>query len=131
MRLLLDTHFLIWIATDQNAIRPAERKILEQTNTEFLVSILSIWEVRIKWNQLDRHGVRKGLISPDTAICVARDSDLLIEELLSADMAIPLDPPLPHKDPFDELLLVHAQRLGARLFTRDDRLRDHPLAMAV
>ena len=40
-----------------------------------------------------------------------------------------LDPSLNHKDPFDEMLLVHAQRLGARLLTRDGRLAHHPVAL--
>ena len=42
--------------------------------------------------------------------------------------ATPLSVPIAHKDPFDMLLLVHAQELGMKLLTRDEKLRDHPLA---
>lgn len=34
----------------------------------------------------------------------------------------------PHNDPFDELLLAHAQALQAVLLTRDSDMIDHPLA---
>ncbi len=44
------------------------------------------------------------------------------------DVLIALDPPSPNFDPFDEMLLVHAQRLNARLLTRDDPLDTHPFA---
>jgi PIN domain nuclease of toxin-antitoxin system len=37
---------------------------------------------------------------------------------------------MPHKDPFDEMLLIHAQQLGARFLTRDRLLVDHPLAIS-
>lgn len=42
--------------------------------------------------------------------------------------AAELIPPLTHKDPFDELLLVQAQEEGMRLLTRDAKLMGHPLA---
>jgi PIN domain nuclease of toxin-antitoxin system len=38
--------------------------------------------------------------------------------------------PLPHKDPFDELLLMQAQEEGLRLLTREARLVAHPLAIS-
>ena len=47
------------------------------------------------------------------------------------DRILRVDPPLPHKDPFDEMLLVHAHRLGARLMTRDRKLLGHPLTVQV
>ncbi len=49
---------------------------------------------------------------------------------LTPDHAItPLDTPLAHTDPFDELLLVQAQVEGLRFLTRDSKLLDHPLAV--
>jgi PIN domain nuclease of toxin-antitoxin system len=43
--------------------------------------------------------------------------------------AAELADPIPHKDPFDELLLVQAQEEGMRLLTRDTKLEGHPLAV--
>ena len=45
--------------------------------------------------------------------------------------ACPLETPLDHKDPFDELLLVQAQEEGLRLLTVDKMLAGHPLAISV
>jgi PIN domain nuclease of toxin-antitoxin system len=42
-----------------------------------------------------------------------------------------LETPLPHKDPFDELLLVQAQEEGLRLMTSDRQLAGHPLAISL
>ena len=47
-----------------------------------------------------------------------------------AHAARPLETPLPHRDPFDELLLVQAQEEGLKLLTRDRLLTGHPLAVS-
>ena len=44
--------------------------------------------------------------------------------------ARPLETPLPHRDPFDELLLVQAQEEGLRLLTHDRLLLGHPLVVS-
>lgn len=129
MKLLLDTHFLIWIATAPTKLTDAERVLLAAPDTELLLSVLSLWEVRIKWQALDRDGNRKGRLSPEAALRTAVDSGIALAPLDPDDVTLPLDPPLAHRDPFDEMLLVHAKRLGARLFTRDRALLDHPLAL--
>ncbi len=43
--------------------------------------------------------------------------------------AASLKHPTPHRDPFDEILLIQAQELGVRLLTRDRLLIGHPLAL--
>jgi PIN domain nuclease of toxin-antitoxin system len=127
MRLLLDTHFLVWIGKEQDKINRAERALLAQPESELLVSVLSLWELRIKWNLRDRQGRRKGVLDPDSALQLAIENDMQVESLEPEDPTLPLDPPLAHRDPFDEMLLVHAKRLDAKLLTRDRALIDHPL----
>ena len=128
MKLLLDTHFLLWLM-----LRPAQISRLEQAEIESAeslhASVVSLWEIRIKWNSLDRHGHRKGDTSPEDAMMFIDKSDMRLWPLTGADCIEPLDPPLTHKDPFDEMLIVHAQRLGARLLTRDRLLANHPVAL--
>jgi PIN domain nuclease of toxin-antitoxin system len=48
--------------------------------------------------------------------------------LTAAHAATPPREPLPHGDPFDEILLVQAQVEGLKLLTRDAKLVGHPLA---
>ena len=54
--------------------------------------------------------------------------DWSIAALEAEDVLERLEPPSPNRDPYDEMLLVHAQRMDARLLTRDRALADHPLA---
>ena len=128
MKLLLDTHFLLWLM-----LKPAQISRLEQAEIEgaesLHASVISLWEFRIKWNSIDRHGRRKGETSPEDAMTFIDKSDIRLWPLTGADFIEPLDPRPDHKDPFDEMLLVHAQRLGARLLTRDRRLSDPPVAL--
>jgi PIN domain nuclease of toxin-antitoxin system len=129
MKLLIDTHYLIWLASDPVEITNAERALLGQNSSQVYVSPVSIWEVRLKWEALDRNGTRKGVLAPEIAMAYIEEADLKLVPLTGADCAMTLDTPTPHKDPFDEMLLIHAQQLGARLLTRDRLLVDHPLAI--
>ena len=128
MRILLDTHFLIWLATDDQALSRAEQRLLTAPDTSILVSTISIWELRVKETSQARRGKPQPPLLAGDAITFARLSDLPIVAPEIDDYAAPLVPPIAHTDPFDEMLLVHAQQLGAKLLTRDDRLLGHALA---
>ena len=130
MKLLLDTHFLLWMVQDSEHLSVAERKILARDDTVLLISPIVIWEIRLKWNSVDRHGRPKGSLSPEAALAYISQNEIEMVPLTAEICAAPLDPPIPHKDPFDEMLLVHAGQLGARLLTRDRLLVDHPLAIS-
>jgi PIN domain nuclease of toxin-antitoxin system len=128
MRLLLDTHFLVWLATNERLLRAPERRMLESVEHEVVVSTVSIWELRIKDLAHARRGGSASPLSAAHAIAFATGNDIPILAPEAADYAATLSPPLDHGDPFDEMLLVHAQQLGARLLTRDARLIGHALA---
>ena len=130
MRLLLDTHFFLWLARDRTRISDAEMRLIESDDVAVLISPIVIWEIRLKWNSVDRQGRRKGLLSPEAALDLITRSPMELTSLTAEHCAAPLDPPILHKDPFDEMLLVHAAQLGARLLTRDRLLIGHPLAIS-
>ncbi|MES2443176.1 MAG: type II toxin-antitoxin system VapC family toxin [Pseudomonadota bacterium] len=126
MKLLLDTHYVLWVTVFADRLTIAEQRLIE--SNEAAASAMSLWELRIKWRTLGSDGRRKGPADP--ADVLAGLGRLGIETLpLTADQACAvLEHPTPHKDPFDEQLLIHAQELGAKLLTRDSRLLAHPLA---
>jgi PIN domain nuclease of toxin-antitoxin system len=128
MRLLLDTHILIWLIRDTRKLKPAEIALIGSPDVEPFVSVVTIWELRIKWQLFFASGARKGELDPADAIRFCGDNGVTLAALSPTDYAAPLVPPLAHTDPFDEMLLVHAQQLGAKLLTRDDRLLGHALA---
>ncbi|MBO9624712.1 MAG: PIN domain-containing protein [Sphingomonas sp.] len=127
MRLLLDTHFLIWVTNAPELLRPRERVALSG-DADLLVSSISLLEIRLKWRALETRGKPHNALSPAKALALIGENGLALVELASLDIAAELVPPVAHTDPFDELLLLHAQQLGAKLLTRDGRLRDHPSA---
>lgn len=128
MRILLDTHFLIWLATDDKTLSPAEQRLLSAPDASILLSTISIWELRVKEASQGRRGKPAPSLLARDAITFARLSAIPIVSPDVDDYAAPLIPPIAHTDPFDEMLLVHAQQLGATLLTRDERLLGHALA---
>lgn len=122
MRLLLDTRILIWLINDTRKLKPAEIALISIPEVEPIVSVVTIWELRIEWQSFFASGERKGKLDPADAIRFCSDNGVTLASLSPADYAAPLVPPIRHTDPFDEMLLVHAQQLGAKLLTRDERL---------
>lgn len=131
MRLLLDTHIFQWLALSPEFLLPAEQGLLMRDDVQRFVSSVTIWELRIKWNGFHPSGDRKGQFDPAIAIEFARGDGIELAALAPEDCAAVLETSVPHRDPFDEMLLVHAQQLGARLLTRDRLLSRHPLSVKI
>ena len=131
MRLLLDTHYAYGLAGDYLGFSARESRYFDTTRDRFVLSAVSIWEMRIKWASKHRSGARKGPIDPALALQTLRSQPLDYLDLTPDHAAARLAVPLAHRDPFDELLLVQAQAEGLLLLTRDEELLKHPLARAV
>lgn len=129
MKVLLDTHFLVWLSTGGRNVRVAERAVIEDGENDILLSAASIWELRIKWAQQGRRRSIDGLADPASALVFAEEAGIVVLPLLPTDCAASLEVPIRHRDPFDEMLLIHTQQIGARLLTRDRALLAHPLAL--
>lgn len=129
MRLLLDTHFLSWLALNPKKLDRAEAALMKRS--ELLVSTASIIELRIRWVKFaDSRHRRDDLLDPAKSLEYVVERELELLPLSEEVRATSLDTPLPHDDPFDELLLIHAQYIGIKLLTRDTKLLDHPLAIS-
>jgi PIN domain nuclease of toxin-antitoxin system len=128
LRLLLDTHIAYWLIGDTRSLNQAESDILRRADVEIALTAVALWELRLKWQALYRSGDRKGPINPKEALAAFHKLGLPILPLDADIAATPLLHPIVHKDPFDDLLLVQAQQLGMKLFTRDEKLVGHPLA---
>lgn len=128
MRVLLDTHYVIWLANDPSMLTQREQGLIGDERHIILASTVSLWELRTKWNARDRNGDRKGVLSPQAAVNFVEAFGLEFAPIVPDDCLYDLDPAMAHADPFDEMLLIHAGRLEARLLTRDSALLAHPLA---
>ncbi len=109
----------------------AERRFFESNESEFFVSAVSIWEMRLKHSARHLSGTRKSPFEPNDVLAVLKGQDVTLLPMTAAHAARSLETPLEHKDPFDELLLVQAQEEKLKLLTADRQLLGHPLAIAV
>lgn len=122
MRLLLDTHLLLWAAGQPHRLSPEARALLNDPENRPLFSAASLWEIAIKSGlrradfRVDARLVRRGLL------------DNGWEELpvTSAHaVAVAHLPPL-HRDPFDRMLLAQAETEGVMLLTGDAMVAQYP-----
>lgn len=115
MKLLLDTHLLIWAADSIERLPTGARALMANPENELLFSVASLWEVAIKRGlnrpdfQVDARMLRRGLI--DNGYC---ELPILSEHAVATDALPPI-----HKDPFDRLLIAQARVEGITLLTND------------
>ena len=118
MRLLLDTHVLLWALSDSKRLPTETRDLIASADNEILFSAASIWEIAIK-EQLLR--AQFG-VDAETIIDAARETGFT-ELAVSAQHAAGVAKlPLHHKDPFDRMLISQALTEPARLLTADRTL---------
>ncbi|MCW2282914.1 PIN domain nuclease of toxin-antitoxin system [Rhodoblastus acidophilus] len=122
MKLLLDTHLLLWAAGAPEFLSGEAREAIEDPANALWFSAASLWEIAIKRGlgrpdfRVDPRLLRKGLLENG------------YEELaITGDHAIMLDslPPL-HKDPFDRILVAQAMAEGLTLLTSDGLVAAYP-----
>lgn len=117
MRLLLDTHILIWAVFEPRRLTEDARRLISDEANEKLFSVASIWETAIK-SALGRPGFT---VDPARLVDAARlDFTEVVVTSAAAIRAGAL--PYHHRDPFDRLLVAQAIEAGARLFSVDRRL---------
>ncbi|MDE0240135.1 MAG: type II toxin-antitoxin system VapC family toxin [bacterium] len=129
MRILLDTSYLFDFMDRPGMLPDSDRRVLAAGGTNFYVSAVSVWEMRLKYHARHRSGERKGRFSPEEVVAALEEQDVTFLPMTMRHAASELEVPLDHKDPFDELLLVQAQEEGLQLLTVDRRLAGHPLAV--
>ncbi|MDR2013632.1 MAG: type II toxin-antitoxin system VapC family toxin [Rhodanobacter sp.] len=118
MRLLLDTHVILWAAIRPDKLPAAARKLLENSRNELIFSVVSLWEIAIKHAlgradfRIDPHVLRRGLLESNYV-----ELPILAEHVLATVNLPPL-----HHDPFDRLLVAQALAEGMVLLTVDEAL---------
>jgi PIN domain nuclease of toxin-antitoxin system len=122
VRLLLDTHLLLWAAGAPRRLPAAARRLLAASGNELLFSAASLWEIVIKRAlgrpdfRVDPRALRRGLIENGYA-----ELEVTGAHALGVDMLPPL-----HRDPFDRILVAQAAAEGVTLLTSDPRVAQYP-----
>jgi len=106
LRVLLDTHALLWTFLESPRLSPAALAVLASTENEKLVSAVSAMEITLKY--------RLGKLAE--AAPFIRQGRLAIEDLDHVPLPVSMDHAalagsldIPHKDPFDRLLIAQAR----------------------
>ena len=116
MKILLDTHCLIWALTDAPELGESSRRALTDAESAWF-SEASIWELGLKWrkgkiNVQPRRIHSQALHDGFRALPITVEAMLLSCELRQR-----------HDDPFDRLLYAQAREAGCRLLTIDRALQ--------
>lgn len=117
MKLLLDTHVLLWAATSPERLGAGARAAIEDGSADVLVSAVTAWELAIKQSL--------GKLE------LARPAELWLPEVLhrSGFQSMPVDQeaalrvralPWHHRDPFDRLLVAQALQQGVTIVSHDE-----------
>ncbi len=122
MKLLLDTHVLLWAASASDRLSAQAREMIEDSNNTLIFSSASIWEIVIKSGlgrddfEVDAQELRQGLL----------DHDYRELSITSAHAIAVTSLPQIHKDPFDRMLLAQSIVEGVKLVTSDALVARYP-----
>ena len=118
MRVLLDTHILLWALAEPRRLDRETRATIESSDTEVLFSAASIWEIAIKSGlgrsdfAFDAEEIAQAALDTGfTEVAVRAKAAALVARL-----------PLLHRDPFDRVLVAQAIVEPATLYTADQQL---------
>jgi len=115
LRLLVDTHLLIWAADNKARVPPRARSLMGDENNELHFSVASLWEIAIK-RALNRPGFRVDARLLRRALLDNKYQEMTIvsDHVVATDLL-----PHIHKDPFDRLLVAQSTFEGIPLLTDD------------
>ncbi len=122
MKLLLDTHLLLWAAGGSDRLSAQAIEIIEDPSNTLFFSSASIWEIVIKSGlgrddfEVDAQEFRQGLL----------DHDYRELSITSAHAIAVTSLPQIHKDPFDRMLLAQSIVEGIKLVTSDAVVARYP-----
>ena len=130
MRLLLDTHILLWRLAGSDKLSNEAIALMDEQADEVLASTVSVWEVAIKWS------LRKGLpddmpLSGKAFADALEEAGVTVLPIVPAHAAALDNLEMHHRDPFDRLLVATARHEGLILLTQDARLTDYGKAVQV
>lgn len=120
MKVLLDTHALLWWITDDPALGAAARAIVADPANDILVSVASLWEIVVK--------LRIGKLKADIGMIInSIDADGFRQiGITPVHLSILSGLALHHRDPFDHLLIAQSIAEDAVLLTNDRRADLYP-----
>ena len=121
MRLLIDTHILIWFLEGNKLLSKSRRQIIANPQNDIFISIASLWEMAIKIS-IGKLTLAKPLADVLKQIVIEGFEILSIlpEHTLQVSNL-----PLHHRDPFDRILIAQSQVENLGIITGDGNFRGY------
>jgi PIN domain nuclease of toxin-antitoxin system len=122
MKLLLDTHLLLWAAGEPRRLSKQARTLIDNPDNELLFSAASLWEVAIKRGlgrddfKVDTRLLRRGLLDNGYS-----ELPIISDHVVETESLPPIN-----KDPFDRVLVAQATVEGITLLTTDSLVSQYP-----
>lgn len=126
MRVLLDTHALLWFFAGDSKLSQKAKMLIDETETIKLISIVSIWEMTIKQ--------AKGKLNLETSAAIYAKQKLSLEsfQLLPVEISH-LESlallPMHHNDPFDRIMISQAISEDIALISCDQFFVGYPVKL--
>jgi PIN domain nuclease of toxin-antitoxin system len=123
LSVLLDTHVVLWAMASPSKLSPTARALLEDPETELLVSAASAWEIATKYRLGKLPGAQSLITGYATHLTTlgARELPIASAHALAAGLFA-----VQHRDPFDRMLAAQAIAEGVPLLTSDRDLAVFP-----
>ncbi|MPZ46087.1 MAG: PIN domain-containing protein [Betaproteobacteria bacterium] len=115
MRLLLDTHLLLWTMASSRRLVPTARNLIEDPDNDVYFSAASLWEISIK------SGLRRKdfTVDPELLQQALADSGFIELPVTGAHAVGVANLPAIHRDPFDRILIAQCLHEPLILVTND------------
>ncbi len=121
MKLLLDTHVLLWSLNDSTRLGPIVRSLISDSANDILVSVASLWEAAVKSQvgklKVDVQGISNAINRSGVALLGINVAHLVVLTSL----------PRHHTDPFDHLLIAQAISENVALMSDDRNMPKYPV----
>lgn len=122
MRLLLDTHVLLWWLAGDRHLPTESRDAIESPENECAASVATVWEIEIK-------RAANRLKAPTDVIGTLERVDIPLLPIEGRHAVAAARLPAHHADPFDRVLVAQASLDGFMLVTHDARMRAYGVSI--
>jgi PIN domain nuclease of toxin-antitoxin system len=121
MKLLLDTHTLLWSLGKTNELSKRALKELKDVNNDIFVSAVSLWEITLKYS-IGKLIIEEMDIQKIPEYCKNMGFELISLDSIDALNSFQLPLKEKHKDPFDRMLIYQCIKMNYTLLSKDTKL---------
>lgn len=116
MRYLIDTHILLWMASEQEQLSRKVRSLLSNEENDVYLSVASVWEMAIK---VSLGKLKLGVELNDFVQAQVLENGILLLPVKKEHIYPLIELPFHHRDPFDRLLICQARTESIAILTAD------------